>query len=115
MRGLFEYVYSATMLRILPHVPAGITEYAQKFPVRWGPYSLMISTKGDCPSARLGPPGTVLGAKDLGPKTWGQRLGAKEMSTVVDPCGQCFLGAAIASLGVPNPERRTKIVQGWAK
>ena len=89
MRGLFEYVYSATMLRILPHIPAGITEYAQKFPVRWGPYSLMISTKGDCPSSQLGPSGTI--------------LGAKEMFTVVGPCGQYFLGSAITFLGARIP------------
>eukprot|EP00937_MAST-01D_sp_MAST-1D-sp2_P002666 g2666.t1 len=46
MRGLFEYLYSATSLTLLPHQPDRITRLEQKFGVRWGPYRLYLSTAG---------------------------------------------------------------------
>ena len=46
IRGLFEYVYSAFTLTLLPHFPDDITQLNQKFGIRWGAYTLFISTKG---------------------------------------------------------------------
>jgi hypothetical protein len=46
LRGLFEYVYSASSLVLIPHQPDALTSYTQNFNVRWGPYSLRISTAG---------------------------------------------------------------------
>ena len=46
LRGCFEYVYSASSLVLIPHIPDALTAFAQKFVVRWGPYSLRISTTG---------------------------------------------------------------------
>ena len=47
MRGLFEYLYRADGLTLVPHVPPGITELEQLDPVRFG-------RSGSCsrPSAR---------------------------------------------------------------
>lgn len=50
LRGLFEYLYTSVDLTLVPHVPDNITAYKQNFPVRWGPYSLFISTEGTCSS-----------------------------------------------------------------
>jgi hypothetical protein len=46
VRGLFEYLYRADGLTILPHIPPGITELDQRFPVRFGPHRLYLSTRG---------------------------------------------------------------------
>jgi hypothetical protein len=46
IRGLFEYLYSADALVMTPHVPDNVTMLAQRFPIRWGPYRLYISTSG---------------------------------------------------------------------
>ena len=46
VRGLFEYLYAADTLTLVPHLPDNVTALRQKFPVRWGAYSLFISTTG---------------------------------------------------------------------
>ena len=46
VRGLFEYVYTATSLALVPHVPDDVTSLRQKFPIRWGAYRLMLSVTG---------------------------------------------------------------------
>ncbi len=46
VRGLFEYLYKADRLEIVPHVPAGITRMEQKFPIRFGAKRLFLSTTG---------------------------------------------------------------------
>jgi hypothetical protein len=46
VRGVFEYLYTATDLTLLPHLPDNVTVLDQKFPIRWGPYRLFISTVG---------------------------------------------------------------------
>jgi hypothetical protein len=43
VRGLFEYVYKADELILIPHIPPGITEYSQREAVRWGEKKLFIS------------------------------------------------------------------------
>lgn len=46
VRGLFEYLYRADGLTLIPHVPAGITELHQRFPVRFGGKRLYLSVVG---------------------------------------------------------------------
>lgn len=49
IRGLFEYRYQADQLVLLPHVPPGITELQQRFPIRFGQKRLLLSTVGHGP------------------------------------------------------------------
>ena len=49
IRGLFEYIYTADELQILPHIPPGITELHQKLPIRFGGKRLLLSTHGSGP------------------------------------------------------------------
>ena len=46
VRGMFEYLYEATTLELVPHQPDNITQVQQNFGVRWGPYRLFISAVG---------------------------------------------------------------------
>ena len=46
IRGLFEYLYAADTLLLLPHLPDSITALTQHFGVRWGSYRLHLSTVG---------------------------------------------------------------------
>jgi hypothetical protein len=49
MRGLFEYLYRAEGLTLVPHVPPGITELEQRDPVRFGNKRILLSTVGTGP------------------------------------------------------------------
>ena len=49
LRGLFEYEYSAGGMRIYPHIPPGITQLQQKFPVYFGGKQIYIMTSGSGP------------------------------------------------------------------
>ena len=49
MRGLFEYLYRADGLTLLPHIPPGITRLEQRFPVRFGTKRLYLATSGTGP------------------------------------------------------------------
>lgn len=49
IRGLFEYLYTAEGLSILPHIPPGIVELHQRFPIRLGPKRLYLMTVGSGP------------------------------------------------------------------
>lgn len=49
MRGLFEYLYRADGLTLVPHVPPGITELEQLDPVRFGNKRIRLSTVGAGP------------------------------------------------------------------
>ncbi len=46
LRGLFEYLYTADGVTLLPHIPPGITQLQQHFPVRLGDKRLYLSTCG---------------------------------------------------------------------
>jgi len=46
VRGLFEYLYKADGLTLMPHIPSAITRLEQKFPIRFGTKRLYISTAG---------------------------------------------------------------------
>ena len=49
LRGLFEYLYTADSLTLIPHVPTGVTALDQRFPVRFGDKRLFLSTRGAGP------------------------------------------------------------------
>lgn len=49
LRGLFEYIYRAEGLELIPHVPPGITRLEQRFPVRLGAKRIYIATAGRGP------------------------------------------------------------------
>jgi len=49
LRGLFEYLYRAEGLTLLPHIPPGITRLEQHFPVRFGRKQLYLATVGSGP------------------------------------------------------------------
>lgn len=46
VRGLFEYLYRADGLTLIPHIPSGITKIHQRFPVRFGNKRLYLSAVG---------------------------------------------------------------------
>lgn len=46
IRGLFEYIYRADGLTLIPHIPPGITELEQHFPIRFGTKRLYPSVIG---------------------------------------------------------------------
>ena len=46
IRGLFEYLYRADGLTILPHIPPSITRLEQDFPIRFGTKQLYLATAG---------------------------------------------------------------------
>ncbi len=49
VRGLFEYLYRADGLTLLPHIPPGITRLEQRFPIRFGTKRLYLATVGAGP------------------------------------------------------------------
>ena len=49
VRGLFEYLYRADGLTLVPHVPPGITRLEQDFPIRFGTKRLYLATIGSGP------------------------------------------------------------------
>eukprot|EP01051_Picozoa_sp_SAG22_P009830 SAG22_NODE_848_length_6859_cov_5.488905_3_plen_1824_part_00 len=46
IRGLFEYLFRAHELVLIPHLPRTITAVQQKFGIRWGAYRLFVDTTG---------------------------------------------------------------------
>ncbi|MCC6819668.1 MAG: hypothetical protein IT579_02975 [Verrucomicrobia subdivision 3 bacterium] len=46
LRGLFEYLYRADGLTLVPHIPPGVTELEQRDPVRFGKKQLLVSMLG---------------------------------------------------------------------
>ncbi len=49
LRGLFEYLYRADGLTLVPHIPPSITELEQLDPVRFGSKKVFLSVKGSGP------------------------------------------------------------------
>ncbi len=49
MRGLFEYIYNAKGVALVPHVPPGVTELEQLDPVRLGKKQIFLSSSGSGP------------------------------------------------------------------
>jgi len=46
MRGVFEYLYGADGLTLVPHIPPGVTELEQRDPVRFGKKKIFLSVLG---------------------------------------------------------------------
>lgn len=46
VRGLFEYLYTARGLTVIPHIPPGVQSLQQRFPIRLGSKRLFLSTQG---------------------------------------------------------------------
>jgi hypothetical protein len=68
VRGLFEYLYRADGLTILPRMPATITRLEQRFPIRFGEKRLYLSTvgAGEVTAVRLnGRPWRLFDAKSV--------------------------------------------------
>ncbi len=55
LRGLFEYLYRADGLTLVPHIPPAVTELAQLDPVRFGGKKIFLSVagRGDITSVRV--------------------------------------------------------------
>ena len=49
IRGLFEYLYRADGLVLVPHIPPGIKRLDQHFPIRFGAKRLYLATAGSGP------------------------------------------------------------------
>jgi len=49
VRGLFEYLYKADRLVLMPHIPPTITALEQRFPIRFGRKRLYLSASGAGP------------------------------------------------------------------
>jgi hypothetical protein len=49
VRGLFEYLYEADELTLVPHVPPTITRLEQRFPIRFGAKRLYLASVGTGP------------------------------------------------------------------
>jgi hypothetical protein len=49
LRGLFEYIYHADRLTLIPHIPPDITALEQRFPVRFGEKRIYLATEGSGP------------------------------------------------------------------
>ncbi len=49
IRGLFEYIYTADGLTLIPHIPSGITQFHQLDPIHFGQKWFYISTVGTGP------------------------------------------------------------------
>jgi hypothetical protein len=53
IRGLFEYQYGAESLILYPHIPPSITRLEQRFPVRFGPKRIYLTTCGAGPITQV--------------------------------------------------------------
>ncbi len=49
IRGLFEYLYLADDLVIVPHIPPRVVELEQRFPIRFGAKRVFLATVGSGP------------------------------------------------------------------
>ncbi|MBN1443874.1 MAG: hypothetical protein JXA90_14280, partial [Planctomycetes bacterium] len=64
VRGLFEYIYRADSLTLVPRIPPGITWIEQRFPVRFGSKRLCLAVAGAGPITRVLCNGAPLGSFD---------------------------------------------------
>lgn len=81
VRGLFEYLYRADGLTLLPHIPPVLARLEQRFPVRYGTKRLVLATVGSGPVTSV----TING------KPWKQF----DSQSVILPYGQTPQHAAI--------------------
>jgi hypothetical protein len=88
LRGLFEYLYSADGLTLVPHVPPGIVALEQRFPIRLGEKRLRISTRG------TGPVTAVLVNGEPWPRFDARSISFPHASTPADALVRIALGGA---------------------
>jgi hypothetical protein len=96
IRGLFEYLYRAEGLTIVPHIPTGITRLEQQFPIRFGKKQLYLATAGSGPITGVmvnGQPWKAFDARSVS-------LGYDQ--TPDEAVIQILLGGAKAAPFVPN-------------
>lgn len=102
IRGLFEYLYSAESLVLVPHIPPTITELHQKDPIRFGGKRIVISTFGTGPITAVTVNGqpwndftgeTVVLAFDRTPPIARVRIFMGEPAAGKDGC-ECVVGPA---------------------
>jgi hypothetical protein len=68
LRGLFEYLYRADGLALVPHIPPGITRLQQDFPIRFGRKQVYLATVGSGPVTAVtvnGQPWTKFDARSV--------------------------------------------------
>jgi hypothetical protein len=53
LRGLFEYLYQADQITLVPHIPPTIARLEQRFPVRFGSKRLYLATVGKGPITQV--------------------------------------------------------------
>lgn len=95
VRGLFEYVYSADSLTLIPHLPPGVDELVQRFPIRFGNKQIRIETAGTGPLTAVLVNGRPHAAFDAGSVRLDHATLPDEAQVVL-----CFGGAA-----PPGPRR----------
>ena len=106
MRGLFEYLYRADGLTLIPHIPPSVTELEQRDPVRFGGKKIFLSVLGS---------GEVTAVKVNGRKwkTFDGKSVLLAYSQTPDPARvEIFLGGAKASSRqlpkpAPTPEPKS--------
>ena len=68
VRGVFEYLYRANGLTLIPHIPPAITRLEQRFPIRLGSKRLYLATIGAGPLSAVtvnGKPWTSFDAQSI--------------------------------------------------
>jgi hypothetical protein len=53
VRGLFDYIYRADGLTLVPQIPAGISRLEQKFPIRFGTNRIYLAVAGQGPISSI--------------------------------------------------------------
>ena len=96
IRGVFEYLYRAEGLTILPHIPAGITRLEQHLPIRFGKKQLYLATTGQGPVTSVSVNGQAW--KNFTP----QSVSLRYEDTPEEAIVQIQLGGAKAEVFVPR-------------
>jgi hypothetical protein len=96
IRGLFEYLYQADGLKIVPHIPSGITKLEQNIPIRFGKKQLYLATAGQGPITGVTVNGQPWKAFDA------QSVWLPYAETPDEAVVQISLGGATASPFVPS-------------
>ena len=108
IRGLFEYLYRADGLTLVPHIPPGITRLEQKFPIRFGNKRLYLAVTGQ------GPITAVRVDDQAWPTFDAQSVFLPYASTPDLAAVQVIRGqAAPLSFTAPQPDDSTPTVPGW--
>lgn len=97
VRGLFEYLYRADGLTLVPHIPSSVTSLRQKFPIRFGNKRVFLSTNGSGPITGV----VINGAVHRGHDTRTVSLNFEQTPPEAEV--QILFGGATARPSVPRP------------